>query len=270
MTATTTGAAVAQRTGSVHVALGIAARNLRAAFTTPSLFLPPVAAPLVFFVAFAGGLSVLAGQQGFDFHDGYTAFEYVFVALQGAVFTGIFSGLALARDFETGVARRFLLSARNQQAVVWGYVLTAMGRAPVVTVILYALGAAAGMRVSAGPVELLLFFVMSELLAAAGALWSCGIALRFRTMQAAPLAQLVAFLLVYLAPVFAPVALLAPWLRAVARVNPFTVLLESGRGLIQGEGVRLAASGACLAVLLLLLQLWAVFGLRRARAAGAS
>ncbi|GAA2149977.1 ABC transporter permease [Actinomadura napierensis] len=258
------------RAAGTRAALGIAGRNLRTAFTTPSLLLPPIVAPLVFFTAFSGGLSVLAHVPGFAYRNGYLSFEFVFAALQGAVFAGIFSGLTLARDFESGVARRLLVGVRHHRAIVGGYVLTALGRAPVVTVALFLIGLAAGMKVTADPLQLLLLFAISECLAAMGALWACGIALRLRTVQAAPLMQIFAFLTVYLSPVFAPVGLLSPWLRAVARLNPFTALLESGRGLMQGDLVRLGATAAATAGLLLLLYLWAVLGLRRARAAGAS
>ena len=48
----------------------------------PSLLLPPMLFPLLNFAAFAGGLSRLRHVPGFDFHGGYTAFQFVFVLLQ--------------------------------------------------------------------------------------------------------------------------------------------------------------------------------------------
>ena len=68
------------------VALAVAWRNLHNYFTTPSLFLPGLAFPLLFFVAFAGGLSSVSRVPGFDYPPGYTAFQYVFVLLQSASF----------------------------------------------------------------------------------------------------------------------------------------------------------------------------------------
>ena len=84
-------------------------------FTNPALLIPSLLFPLFFFTAFAGGLSRhLATCPGFDFPDGYTAFQFVFVLLQSAAFGGVFTGFGIARDFEGGFARRLLLAAPHR------------------------------------------------------------------------------------------------------------------------------------------------------------
>jgi ABC-2 type transport system permease protein len=248
-----------------RAATGIARRNLRTALTTPSLLLPPLIAPLVFFAAFCGGLSVLAGAPGFGFTPGYVAFEFVFVVIQGAVFTGIFSGLTLARDFEAGLARRAFVAVADRRAIVAGYVLTALGRAPVTSAALYLAGLAAGMP-AGGLVEMLLLFGLTELLAAVGALWAAGVALRVRSVQGAPMMQMPAFLGMYLAPAFVPLPLLTGWLHGAARVNPFSTYLESGRALVAGQPVRWGQTLAVSLALLAVLGYWSLRGLRRAGA----
>ena len=77
-------------------------------------FVPSLLFPLFFFTAFAGGLSGIAQRPGFDFPDGYTAFQFVFVLLQSAAFAGVFTGFGIARDFESGFARRLLLAAPHR------------------------------------------------------------------------------------------------------------------------------------------------------------
>ena len=88
----------------LSVARGVAWRTLHNVFTNPSLFVPSLLFPLFFFTAFAGGLSRVQDVPGFDFPDGYTAFQFVFVLLQSAAFGGVFTGFGIARDFETGSA----------------------------------------------------------------------------------------------------------------------------------------------------------------------
>jgi ABC-2 type transport system permease protein len=66
----------------LHVAAAVMRRSLTHAFKNPALLLPSVIFPLVFFTAFAGGLSTLGGVPGFDYEPGYTAFQFVFVFLQ--------------------------------------------------------------------------------------------------------------------------------------------------------------------------------------------
>ena len=65
----------------------------------------------------------------------------------------------------------------------------------------------------------------------AALLFSCGVAMRMRTMQAAPLIQLPAFLLIFTAPVYVPRELLEGWVAFVSDFNPLTAVLEASREL---------------------------------------
>ena len=96
---------------AVAVAHGVAWRTLHNVFTNPSLLIPSLVFPLFFFTAFAGGLSRVEDVPGFDFPSGYTAFQFVFVVLQSAAFSGVFTGFGIARDFESGFMRRLMLAA---------------------------------------------------------------------------------------------------------------------------------------------------------------
>ena len=91
--------------------ISIARRTLKNALTNPQILLPTMAFPLFFFTAFAGGLSQVSQVPGFDFPPGYTAFQFVFVLLQSAAFSGVFTGFGVARDFEGGFAKRLMLAA---------------------------------------------------------------------------------------------------------------------------------------------------------------
>ena len=103
---------------NLSVAGGVAWRTLRIVFTNPSLLIPSLAFPLFFFTAFAGGLSRIRDVPGFDYPEGYTAFQFVFVLLQSAAFGGVFTGFGIARDFETGFARRFLLAGQPFEVAI--------------------------------------------------------------------------------------------------------------------------------------------------------
>ena len=100
------------------VAQGVAWRMLHNFFTNPSLLIPSIAFPLFFFTAFAGGSRRDPNVPGFDFPPGYTAFQFVFVLLQSAAFGGVFTGFGIARDFESGFARRLLLAAPHRSGIV--------------------------------------------------------------------------------------------------------------------------------------------------------
>jgi ABC-2 type transport system permease protein len=90
----------------VDVAGGVWWRSFHNFTTNPAFLLPSIIFPLFFFTAFAGGLSGVGHVPGFDFPDGYTAFQFCFVLLQASAFGGVFTGFSIASDFERGFARR--------------------------------------------------------------------------------------------------------------------------------------------------------------------
>lgn len=250
------------------VALAVAWRSVHNFLSNPAFLLPAVFFPLFFFIAFAGGLSAIAGVPGFDFPSGYTAFQFVFVLLQSAAFGGVFTGFAMARDFEIGFANRYLLAAANRNGIVAGYALAALTRALITWAILTAIALLAGMEVGGSGVDLFGLFGLAVLTNLAATLWAAGVATRVRSIQGGPLMQFPVFLILFLAPVYVPLGLLSGWIHAVASVNPVTALLEAGRGFIAGEPAVVALAFTIAFALPILFALWARSGLKRAEAAG--
>src|ERR671930_2526435 len=255
---------------ALTVAKAVAWRQAHNYFTNVSFLLPSLAFPLFFFTAFAGGLSRVSQIPGFDFPSGYTAFQFVFVLLQSAAFSGVFTGFGIVRDFESGFMQRLMLAAPSRVGIVLGYVIASLIRWVTVIVIVTGVAFAAQMKIGGDGVDLFGLYALGFLLSVAGALWATGVATRLRTQQAFPVMQMPVFILLFFAPVYVPLTLLTGWLHAVARVNPITPLLEEGRGLISGEPDKTLLAFAILAGLIVGLVLWAVRGLRRAGAAGAA
>ena len=252
-----------------NVISGVAWRTLKNALTNPQIFLPTMLFPLFFFTAFAGGLSQLREVPGFDFPPGYTAFQFVFVLLQSAAFSGVFTGFGVARDFEGGFGKRLLLAAPNRIGIILGYGLAALLRWLVVAVMLTAVALVAGMDIGGGPVDLVGLYVLALLLNFCGFFWAGGLALRFRTIQAAPLMQMPVFLVLFFAPVYVPLELLEGWIDAVATANPITYLLETGRGFIAGDPPHVVLAFALALGMGVAFWTWALLGLRKAETAGA-
>ena len=254
--------------GVLPVAQGVAWRTIKNVVTTPSILLPSLLFPLFMFTAFAGGLSQVQELPGFDFEDGYTAFQFVFVLLQSAAFGGVFTGFGIARDFEGGFARRLLLASPRRSGIVLGYAIAAFLRWAIVALAVTAVALVAGMEVSGDPVELVGMYSLALLVNVCGFMWSAGIAMRFRSIQAGPLMQMPVFLLLFFAPVYVPLDLLTGAMHAVAVLNPITYVLEAGRSLISGQPEEIGLAFLLAAALAGALSLWAFRGLRRAEAAG--
>jgi ABC-2 type transport system permease protein len=250
------------------IALAVAWRSVHNFLSNPAFFVPALVFPLFFFVAFAGGLSAIGKVPGFNFPSGYTAFQFVFVLLQSAAIGGVFTGFGIARDFETGFARRFMLAATHRGAIVAGYALAALVRAFVTWTVLTTVALVAGMQVGGGGVDLFGLFALAVLVNLTATMWAAGVAMRVRSIQGGPLMQFPVFLILFMAPVYVPLALLSGWIHAVASVNPTTALLEAGRGFISGEPVTVALAFALAVTLPVLFALWARGGLKRAEAAG--
>jgi ABC-2 type transport system permease protein len=253
---------------NLSVARAVAWRTLHNVFTNPSLLIPQLAFPLFFFTAFAGGLSRIRDVHGFNFAEGYTAFQFVFVLLQSAAFGGVFTGFGIARDFETGFARRLLLAAPHRTGIVIGYAIAALCRWLVTATFLTAVAFAVGMKVGGNGLDLPALYLLAAILNLAAVLWACGVAMRLRSMQAGPIMQMPVFLVLFFAPVYVPLDLLTGWIHGVATVNPVTRVLEAGRGFVAGSPTQVAAAYGAAAGLAFLFSLWALRGLRSAEAAG--
>jgi ABC-2 type transport system permease protein len=250
------------------VALGVAWRTVHNVLHNPSLLYPGILFPLLNFMAFSGGLSNLRHVPGFAYPSGYTAFQFVFVLLQSAAFGGVFTGFGIARDFEYGFARRLFLSAPYRSGLIAGYALAAIVRWLITASIVTAVAFAVGMRVGGDGIDLLGLFGLALLINLAGLLWACGIAMRMRTIQAAPLMQTPVFLLLFFAPVYVPLHLLRGWIHAVAVANPLTRLLQACRSLLAGQPFEVGSAYLVGVGLVVFFALWAWRGLRKAEAAG--
>jgi ABC-2 type transport system permease protein len=253
---------------TLAVARAVAWRTLHNVFTNPSLLIPSIVFPLFFFTAFAGGLSRVRNVPGFDYPQGYTAFQFVFVVLQSAAFGGVFTGFGIARDFESGFARRLLLAAPHRSGIVLGYGLAALARWLVTVSVLTAVAFAVGMRVGGSGIDLFGLYALAVILNIAAVLWACGVAMRLRTMQAGPIMQFPVFLVLFFAPVYVPLSLLQGWIHGVATVNPLTRVIEAGRGFLAGTPTEVGAAFGAAVALALAFSLWALRGLRKAEAAG--
>ena len=245
----------------------VAWRNLHTVVRNPALLLPPLAFPLFFYMAFAGGLSTVGDLPGFDYYS-YNAFQFVFVLLQSAAFGGVFIGFSIGADFDSGLTRRLFLAARNRPAVIAGYGLAAVIRTVFVWAVVFAVALVTGMEVEGDGVDLAGLVGLALIVNVGAFLFAAGMMTRMRTLQAAPAMQLPVFFILMTAPVYVPRDLLQGWIESVAQVNPVTAIVEAGRSLLAGDPFHLILAFAAAAGLAIMLTAFAQRGLRKAEAAG--
>ena len=252
--------------GFFGVAWAVAGRQVYKYFTNPA-FLAPALFPLFFFVAFAGGLTRVGDVPGFDYAAGYIAFQYVWALLQAVSMGGAFTGFSIAGDFENGFARRLMLAASNRYGIILGYTIASLVRATMTGTLVTVIALVAGIPISGG-FDIFGLVGLAVLINIAATLFGAGVAMLLRTQQAGPVIRTPIFLVLFLAPVFVPLNLLTGWIETVARLNPFTPILGTARGFLAGDPTNVVPTFAISAALVVVLALWAVYGLRRAEKAG--
>jgi ABC-2 type transport system permease protein len=249
---------------AISVARAIAGRTIHNMFASPAGIIPSVVPPLFFLAAFAGGLSRVAHIPRFDYGAGYTSFEYVFAFLQSATLAGVFTGFGIARDFDSGFAKRLLASSPARSGIIAGYVLAAIARWIVAAAIVTIAAVIAGATITSNIGDLSGLFAVGLLANILAALWACGTAMFLRTEQAGALIQLPVFVILFLAPVYVPINLINGWVHSVATVNPTTAVLETARGLVAGSSTKVVLTFSLLALGVAAMSFWARRGLSSA------
>ena len=252
--------------GFFQVAWAVAGRQIYKYFTNPA-FLAPALFPLFFFVAFAGGLTRVGDVPGFDYAAGYIAFQYVWALMQAVSMGGAFTGFSIAGDFENGFARRLLLAASNRYGIILGYTIASLVRATMTGTLVTVIALLTGMPITGG-YDFFGLVVLAVMANIAATLFGAGVAMLLRTQQAGPIIRTPIFLVLFLAPVFVPLSLLTGWIETAARLNPFTHILEAARGYLAGDPTSATSAFIISSALVIVLALWAVYGLRRAERAG--
>ena len=252
--------------GFFSVAGAVAGRQIYKYFANPA-FLAPALFPLFFFVAFAGGLTRVGDVPGFNYSAGYIAFQYVWALLQAVAMGGAFTGFSIAGDFENGFAKRLMLAASNHSGIILGYSVASLVRVTITGTLVTVIALLTGIPISGG-FDLFGLIGLAVLVNVAATLFGAGVAMLMRTQQAGPMIRTPIFLVLFLAPVFVPLNLLRGWIETVARLNPFTTILDAARGFLAGEPTSVLPAYAIGLALILVFALWALFGLRSAEKAG--
>lgn len=241
----------------------LTARAFNEVLRVPGAAVPGILAPTIFMLGLSSVFGEAARLPGFTADDFRTYIVPVGL-LQGAAFAGAATGVNMARDIERGWFDRLLLAPQARGVVLAGLVSSAAFRSLMPGAFLILIAVILGVHIPSF-LGIVLTVVLIMGLAAAIACWGSIVALRFRTQQAAPLIQILGFIAVLFTTAYAPFALLTPWLRAIAHVNPVTYVLEGVRQGFVGQVTWADTWPALLAVggLLLVLGTWAVRSMRR-------
>ena len=246
------------------VTWGIAERSIKLIPRVPSTFIPSLIMPIFFTVAFTGPFGALVNIPGFPAQH---ILDWVipFTALQGCAFAGVTTGMGVARDLENGFYDRVLMSPAPRRALLGGVLLAGVLRSFIALTLMIIVGFIAGAHFREGIVGIGVLAPAGTGLAITASAWATGLALRFKTMQIAPLMQMGIFLSIFLSTAQMPLELLTGWLHTIARFNPMTYVLALARqGFIGDVTWSVTRDGLCaIAALIAVLGVFAYRGMRK-------
>jgi ABC-2 type transport system permease protein len=247
---------------TLRVSWGLAFRSLILVRRMPSVFLPSLIMPLFILISTAGAFRGIALLPVFD-GASYLAFTIPLATVMGAGFAGINAGMTLARDIEGGFVDRLIASPAPRITLILGPLMAAGVRSLFTTTVVLAAGLIGGVGLP-GVGGTLVVYLLAIGFSGATACWSMGVALRARTIQSAPLMQVVVFMSVFMSVAYAPREALTGWLHRISNINPVTYLLEASRAaeLSYLGWDELWKAFAAVAILIGLLGAWALAGLR--------
>ncbi len=209
-------------------AAGLAVRNLRNIRRLPSAFVPALMMPLVQSIAFSGTFFAITQIPGFPTDRSINWFMPLAVVM-GSSFAGIGIGFSTVRDLESGFYDRLRMAPVNRRALLLGPLLGVWVRTLIMMVIVISTGLALGARLTGGPLGLLALVIVGLGVAVVGTGWGLGLAYRFGDMRASAIMQLGLFLALFLTSAQAPLSIMTGWLYHVARINPFTAVIDLAR-----------------------------------------
>ena len=180
----------------------------------------------------------------------YLEFMTPGVLAQSVLFTSIFYGIGVIWEKDLGILQKLLVSPAHRGALVLGKALTAGARALAQAVIIYAVALALGVRIHFAPQAILGVMVAVVLGAAVFSTFSLIVACLMKTRERfMGIGQVLTMPLFFASNAIYPLELMPGWLKAVARINPLSYLVDLLRTMMLGSSPSAFGVAVDLAVL---------------------
>ncbi len=221
-----------------------------------------IGGPVAFFVCFNITLRNVIDTGGMS----YPQYILPVIVVQAMIFTAMTTADRAARDHLSGMGIRMRSLPITALAPVTARMLSSLVRAVAALAAALAIGYGFGFRLHGGFVELVAFVGIALVLSLALSLGADAMGSVARSTEAAGQVLLIPqLLLVMLSTGIAPAQSFPSWLGPFVRNQPVSVIAETLRGLAVGEYVRIGASLAWCAGLLVVFGAIALMAQRRPR-----
>jgi ABC-2 type transport system permease protein len=205
-------------------------RALRETWRQPAIEIGNIFIPMFFFAVTVGAIGNVAGRA-FGISN-YTAFQMPIAVLQAVAGASGSAGLGMVTDIEKGYFDKLMLTPTPRISLVLGRLGADGVRTMMLSVLIAVAGIIAGSGFETGVLGFVVLILLSGLFGLAYSGFGVALALKTGSAQAAQLAFLLFFPLIFLSPAFAPKEFFAGWLEFLATINPVTYIVEGMRDLV--------------------------------------
>jgi ABC-2 type transport system permease protein len=212
----------------------LAARNLLKSVRTPMLLVASLLQPLLWLIMFSQTFRRLADTSQFQSlgYDSYLAFLVPGMVVLSVLFAALQSGLATVADIDSGMFDKLLVSPIGRSSILLGRVLADTLAILVQATVVLTVGLLLGAGVATGVPGALALLGLVTLFGLVWVSLTNLVALRSRNAEATMVAGLLITLpALFLSPAFFPLSLQPGWLRAIAKANPASYVIETGQQL---------------------------------------
>ena len=235
---------------ATHTSL-MTGRQLRALARQPAYMVISLIQPVIWLFLFGSLFRKVVELPGFGTAS-YLDYLVPGVVIMSALSTSMWSGMTVLEEIDRGVMDRFLVLPLHRSAIINASVIMQSLMTTVQSLIIVALGWAAGARYPGGVAGVVVLIAVSVLIAVVFSAFSNTVGMLAR--QRETIIGINTFLLLpltFLSSAFIVTALMPHWMRNVADGNPVNWALEAGRAAMSAgpDWSRVLAWGGGLALL---------------------
>lgn len=241
-------------------------RDLRHSLHYPSMTLSGMMVPVIFLLLFAGvfGRALSAGlndglRAGLAGGTRYVDFLAPGILVMTAGFAAEATAVNVCTDFREGIIDRFRTMAISRGSVLSGQVIGSLLRTLLSGAVVVAVAVALGFRSSASPLAWFGVAGVFAMLTVALTWLTVAFGLHAKTPGGANSLALLPAILPFVSSAFVPTAAMPAGVRWFAQNQPFTPIIDTLRGLLDGAGIgdHAAIATAWCAAIALAGYLWA-------------
>ena len=222
----------------------LAGRSVLRTLRQPAMFVPSLIFPLFLLAVNSAGLNAATQIPGFP-TDSYLTFVLAVPFIQGALFSTMNSGQALAEDIENGFFNRLALTPMRGSSLIAGQLGGLVVIGLIQASVYLAVGLAAGAHFEAGVAGVPVLLALSVLISIGFGGIGMFMAIRTGSGEAVQGMFPLFFVFLFFSSISMPRNLIEhEWFRTIATINPVSYLIEGIRSLFiygwDGEALALA------------------------------